>query len=81
MFWYVNYTLFFYQNITSKLQLHSHCVKRVHIRSFSGPCFSTFGLNTDSYGVNLRIQSECGKVRARKTPNMDTFYALSLCGT
>ena len=25
---------------------------------------------------NLRIQSECGKIRARKTPNTDTFYAV-----
>ena len=24
-----------------------HCTKSVRIRSFSGPCFSTFGLNTD----------------------------------
>ena len=24
----------------------------------SGPCFPVFGLNTEIYGVNLRIQSE-----------------------
>ena len=28
--------------------------------------------------VNLRIQSECEKIRARKTPNMHNFYAV-LC--
>ena len=52
-----------------------HCVKSVCIRNFSGPHFSAFGLNTDIYSVNLRIQSECGKMRTRKTPNTDTFYA------
>ena len=33
----------------------------------SGPYFSTFGLNTERYFVSLRIQSECGKIRIRKT--------------
>ena len=39
---------------------NSHCVKSVCIRSFSGPYFPTFGLNTERYGcgVSLRIQSE-----------------------
>ena len=32
-----------------------------------------FGLNTERYGVPLRIQSECGKMRTRITPNTDTF--------
>ena len=26
--------------------------------------------------MSLRIQSECGKVRSRKTPNKDTFILL-----
>ena len=43
------------------------------IRSFSGPYFPTFGLNTKRYGVSLHIQYECGKLRTRKTPNADTF--------
>ena len=38
--------------------------------------FSAFGLNTEKYGVSLRIQSECGKIRTRKTPNTDTFHAV-----
>ena len=25
----------------------------------------------------VRIQSECGKIQTRKTPNMETFYAVS----
>ena len=48
---------------------NDHCVKRVHIRSFSGPYFSTLGLNIERYSVSLRIHSECGKIRTRKTLN------------
>ena len=33
-------------------------------------------MNTEIYRVNLRIQSEYGKIGARKTPNSDTFYAV-----
>ena len=46
-----------------------HRVKNVLIRSYSGPYFPAFGLNT---------QSECGKIRTRITPNTDTFYAVML---
>ena len=53
-----------------------HSVKSVHIRSFSGPFLPAFGLNTERYPASLRIQSECGKIRTRKTPNTDTFYAM-----
>ena len=49
-------------------------IKSVRVRSFSGPYFPAFGLNTEVYSVNLHIQSECGKIRPRKTPNADTFY-------
>ena len=48
-------------------------VKTVPIRSFSGPDFLSFGLNTDIYGVNLHTQSEFLKKRTRKTPNTDNF--------
>ena len=44
-----------------------HCLKSVRIRRFSGPHFPA---------VFLRIQSKCGKMRARATPNTDTFYAV-----
>ena len=40
-----------------------HCVKSVRIRSYSGPYFPAFGLNT-------------GKMRTRITLNTDTFYAV-----
>ena len=56
--------------------LCKHCVKSVCIRSYSGPHFPTFGMNTERYGVSLRIQSEYGKMRTRMTPNMDIFYAV-----
>ena len=53
-----------------------YCVKSVRIRSFSGPDFPAFGLNTERFGVSLRIQSQCGKMQTRKTPNRNTFHAV-----
>ena len=50
--------------------------KNVLIWSFYGPYFPAFGLNTERYEVCLRIQSECGKILTRKTPNMDTFHSV-----
>ena len=38
--------------------------------------FSAFGLDTERYGVSLRIQPKCRKIRTRKTPNTDTSYAV-----
>ena len=49
-------------------------MKSVCIHRFSGPSLPAFRLNTRRYFVSLRIQSECGKIRTRKTPNTDTFY-------
>ena len=51
-----------------------HCLKNVHYQSFSGPHFPVFGLNTETYPLNLRIQSECRKMRTRISPNTNTFY-------
>ena len=51
------------------IRIHSHCVKSVQMRKygfFSGPYFPVFGLNTEIYGLNLRIQSEYWKIRTRK---------------
>ena len=53
-----------------------HCVKRVRIWSFSGTYFPVVGLNTERYSVYLRIQSKCGRIRTRKTPNTDIFNAV-----
>ena len=56
----------YYTNETTSLRLILHCVKKVRIRRYSGPHFPSFWLNTERYGISLRIQSECGKIRARK---------------
>ena len=37
-----------------------------------------FRLNTEIYFVNLRVQSECGNVRTRKTSNTNPFYAVTV---
>ena len=71
LFSYVDNTCLVSQSDTVK-----DCVKSVHIRSYSGPHFSAFGLNRERYGASLCIQSKCGKMRARITPNMDTLYAV-----
>ena len=55
-----------------------HCVKIVRVRSYSDPLFYAFGLNIERYYVSLRIQSECGKMRTRITPNTDPFYAVKV---
>ena len=55
-----------------------HCVKSVRIRSYSGPYFPAFRLNAERYGVSIRIQSECGKIRTRIIPNTDTFHTVGL---
>ena len=38
------------------------------------PVFSR--IRTEYGEISLRIQSECGKIRARKAPNRDAFYAV-----
>ena len=57
-----------------------HCMKSVRIRSFSGPHFPAFGLNTETniYSVNLRIYFEWWKMRTRKSPDEYTFYAVRI---
>ena len=50
--------------------------ENVPIRSYSCLYIPAFRLNTKRYGVSLRIQSECGEIRTRITPNADTFYAV-----
>ena len=41
-------------------------MKSFEIRIFSGPFFPEFALNTEIFSVNLPIQSEYRKTRARK---------------
>ena len=52
-------------------------MKSVRIRSYPGPYFPAFGLNTERFGVSLRIQSDCRKIRTRITPNTKNFYAVT----
>ena len=40
---------------------------------FSGPYITAFGLNTERYGLFLRIQFEYGKIRTRKNPVFGHF--------
>ena len=55
---------------------HKHCEKSDRIRSYSGPYFLSFRLNTERYSVCIHIQSKYGKIRTRITPNNDAFYAV-----
>ena len=56
-----NITIFLQKNL---MQIRvAQCVKNVRTRSFL-VCFS------------LCIQSKCGKMRTRKTPNTNTFHAV-----
>ena len=40
------------------------------------PYFLVCRFNTEKYSVSLRIQSKCGKIQTRKTPNKDTFHVV-----
>ena len=77
-----------YLELSHILQLYQPfrlLTKCVRIRSYSSPHFPAFGLNTERYGVygvwrdevSVLIQSKCGKMRTRITPNMDTLYAVN----
>ena len=63
-------------NFLMKCLMNLHYVKSVRICIYSGPHFSAFGLNMERYEVSLCIQSECGKMHTRITPNADTFYTV-----
>ena len=54
-------------------------MKSVRIRSFPGPYFPAFGLNTERYEVSLRILSECRKMLTRKTPNTEIRTLFTQC--
>ena len=64
-------------NVRNKIRGRS-LRKNVPFWSYSGPHFLAFGLNTERYGISLRIQSKCGKIQARKILNTDTFHAVLL---
>ena len=60
----------------SKNIFSRHCVKSVRTRSYSGPYFLAFGLNTERYSVTLCIQSECRIMRTKITPNTGIIHAV-----
>ena len=51
-FVYSNGSGAFFNEIPLLMHNSTHCVKSVRIRSYSGPHFSAFGLNTKRYGVH-----------------------------
>ena len=53
-------------------------MKSVQIRSTVCPYFSVFGLNTEIYSINLRIQYEYGKYEPEKTPYWDNFHTVAV---
>ena len=53
---------------------YHHCLKSVQIRSYS----LVFGLNTEICGVDLRIQSECRKIRTRNNSVFGHFLRSAL---
>ena len=53
------------------------CVKNVRIWSFLVRLFR-MGLNTERSFVSFCIQSEFGKIRTRKTQNIDTIHVLTI---
>ena len=65
-----------YLSLMKVFDFITHWLKSVRIRSNSGPYFPSFGLDTERYGVSLRIQSEWGEMRTRISPNTGTFYAI-----
>ena len=57
------------------MQLLSSTLREKVSRSgaFSGQHFPLLGLNIEIYGVDLRSQSEYGKIRARKNSAFEQF--------
>ena len=47
-------------------------------RVFLVRIFQHLGLNTERYSVSPLIQSECWKIRTKKTQNTDTFQAVRI---
>ena len=66
---YETYYVRMYRNWDRTIMRLCHCVKNIRIRSYSGPYFPPFGLNTEREReryVSLRTQFKCGKIRTYK---------------
>ena len=68
---------YYYSFLFDETSFNLHYVKSVCIRSYSGPYFPTFGLNTERYRVSLHIQSKCGKIQTWITLNTDTSSCIA----
>ena len=77
VYFFVNFLVCLFVFFVKTLLKFVNVSKSVRIRSYSGPYFSAFGLNTEGYSVSLRIQSKCVKIRTWIIPNMDAFRAVS----
>ena len=56
----------------------NHFMKKVRIRSAFCLYFPSSELNTERYEASLHIDSKCGKIWTRKTPNSDAFHAVKI---
>ena len=66
-----NISLIFTNDTNFYLSLREKCL-------YSELFLSAFSRIWTEYGEIQSIQSECGKIRTRITPNTDTFYAVFL---
>ena len=55
-----------------------HCVKNVRIRSYSGPHFFAFGLNTERYSASLPHFPAFGLNTERYSASLPHFFAFGL---
>ena len=71
--------------LTEGKQINEHsgevCLRLHHwqcdlVDYISGSHFPAFEINAEIYGLNLHIQSKCGKIWTRKTPYLDNFQAV-----
>ena len=61
-------------SVISVLFIRQPLHKKYQYSEFSNWYFPAFGLNTEIYTANLRIQSECGKIQTRNTLNTNSFH-------
>ena len=67
---------------TSSTEIITRCFiqtlrkKCPYLEFFRSVLLPLIGLNTEIYPADLRIQSKCGKIRTRETPNKDNFQAV-----
>ena len=58
-----------------------HCVKVPVFGVILEYILRSYSLYSERRFVSLRIESKCGKMWTRITPNTDTFYAVGSCST